>query len=201
MAGQLRSVVVFLALACAPALAQQAQQVDANFQALLNALMSGTPVALLSPLSDGTVEVTSLTIPGQRSAAEAAALIERARIDLSNLGVQRPTGQQLSRALAGGTIDVPSGRTQLSGVLPRGTPGVAMRSQIITASGLPTVVGVSPNGVTPGQAAAGGTANPPNGGLAGQMVAPQTQQSPIVSSLPPSTVTVPPLAPPTPLLR
>jgi hypothetical protein len=201
MAGLLRTVVVFLALACAPALAQQTQQTDANLQALLNALMSGTPVTLLSPLRDGTVEVTSLTVPGQRSAAEAALLLERARIDLSNLGVDRPTGQQLSRALAGGTIDVPSGRTQLGGALPQGTPGVALRSQVINAANLPTAVGVSPSGVTPGQAAAGGTANPPNGGLAGQMAAPQTQQSPIVTPLPPSTTAVPPLAPPTPLLR
>jgi len=188
MAGLLRTVVVSLALACSSASAQQVQQIDANFQALLNALMSGTPVALLSPLPDGTVEVTSLTVPGQRSAVEAAALIERARINLSNLGVERPTGQQLSRALAGGTVDVPSGRTQLGGVLPQGTPGVTMRSQVINATGLPTVVGVSPNGVTPGQAAAGGTATPPNGGLAGQMAAPQTQQSPIV---PPSSTATP----------
>jgi len=201
MAGLLRTVVVFLALACAPALAQQAQQADANLQALLNALMSGTPVTLLSPLRDGTVEVTSLTVPGQRSAAEAALLLERARINLSNLGVDRPTGQQLSRALAGGTIDVPSGRTQLGGVLPQGTPGVALRSQVINAANLPTAVGVSPGGVTPGQGAAGGTATTPNGGLAGTMATPQTPQSPIVSPLPPSSTATLPASTPTPSIR
>jgi len=189
-------------LACAPAFAQQAApQVDQNLQTLLNALMSGTQVALLSPLPDGTVEVTSFAAPGQRSAADAALLIERARINLQNLGIVQPTGQQLARAIAGGTIDVPTGRTQIGGVLPQGTPGVTLQSQVITAGRLPTVVGVSPNSVTSGQAAAGGTQTPPNGGLAGQMTTPQTPQTPIVSPLPPSTTATPPAGTPTPYVR
>ena len=154
MAGQLRAVVVLLALASAPALAQQ--QVDANFQALLNALTQGTQVALLTPLADGTVQVTSFVAPGQRSAADAAFLIEQARVTLQNFGVTQPTGQQFAAALAGGVIDVPTGRTQVFGVLPRGTPGVAVSSQVVNAAGLPTIVGVSPGGVT----ASGGTAPP-----------------------------------------
>jgi len=176
MAGHLRTLVVFLAFACSPALAQ----VDANLQTLLNALMQGTPVALLTPLPDGTVEVTSFTAPGQRSAADAALLIEQARINLANFGIEQPTGQQLALALAGGTIDVPTGRTQIAGVLPQGTTGVTLRSQIVNASGLPTIVGVSPGGVevsAGGAAAAGGTANSsalPNGALAGVGPAQQT---------------------------
>ena len=159
MAGQLRRVVILilLALACAPALAQQ-QQVDPNFQALLNALTQGAQVALLTPLADGTVQVTSFVAPGQRSAADAAFLIEQARVTLQNLGVTQPTGQQLAAALAGGVIDVPTGRTQVFGVLPRGTPGVAVSSQIVNSGGLPTIVGVSPGGVAAGQAASGGSA-------------------------------------------
>jgi hypothetical protein len=201
MAGLLRSLVVILALACSPALAQ----VDANLQALLNALMVGTPVALLTPLPDGTIEVTSFAAPGERSAADAALLIERARIDLANLGIERPTGQQLARALAGGTIDVPTGRTQIGGVLPQGTPGVTVRSQVISAGNLPTIIGVSPGGVGPAPAAAaGGSANPPSGGLAGSVPPPQTpssQQAPIVSPLPPASTAVPPAATPTPFIR
>ena len=201
MAGLLRSFVVILALACSPALAQ----VDANLQALLNALMAGTPVALLTPLPDGTIEVTSFAAPGQRSAADAALLIERARIDLANLGIERPTGQQLARALAGGTIDVPTGRTQIGGVLPQGTPGVTVRSQVISAGSLPTIIGVSPGGVGPAPAAAaGGSANPPSGGLAGSVPPPQTpssQQAPIVSPLPPASTAVPPATTPTPFIR
>lgn len=167
MAGQFRALVLFLALACT----QAAAQVDPNYQALLNALMQGTQVALLSPLPDGTLQVTSFTAPGQRSAVEAAALIERARVNLSNLGVAQPTGQQLALALAGGTISVPSGSTQITGVVPQGT----IRSQVVSANGFPQIVGASPGGVNPGQAAAGGTAAQPNGGLAGVTQAQQTQ--------------------------
>src|SRR5678816_3611182 len=120
MAGPLRVVVVSFVLACAPAFAQQVQPVDANLQALLTALMQGSQVALLTPLSNGMVEVTSFSAPGQRSAAEAAQLIESARINLSNLGVARPTGQQLAAALGGGVIDLPTGRTQMPAVLRQG---------------------------------------------------------------------------------
>jgi len=196
----LRSLVVFLALACSPALAQ----IDTNLQTLLNALMLGTPVALLTPLPDGTIEVTSFTAPGQRSAADAALLIERARVNLANFGIEQPTGQQLAFALAGGTIDVPTGRTQIAAVLPQGTPGVTVRSQIITVGSLPTIIGVSPSGVGTAPAAAGGSANPPTGGLAGSVPPPQTpmlQQAPIVSPLPPASTAVPPAGSPTPFLR
>ena len=198
MAGKLRAVVLFLALAGSPAFAQQ---INPNFQALLNALMQGTQVALLTPLRDGTVEVTSFAAPGQRTAADAAMLIERARINLANLGVAQPTGQQLATALAGGTLTVPTGSTQISGVLPQGASGVILQSQVVNAAALPTVIGVSPGGVNPGQAASGGSATPPNGGLAVPSSTPQTQQSPIVSPLPPSNTAVPPSGTATPYLR
>lgn len=173
MAGHLRAVAFFLALVCAPALAQQV--VDPNFQALLNALMQGTPVALLTRLPDGTTQVTSFTAPGQRSAAEAAALIERARVNLGNFGVTQPTGQQLAVAIAGGALEVPSGSTQVPGVV----TGATLQTQVVNAANLPTVVSPSSPGVVPGQAAAGGSvgsrATLPNGGLAGLTSAQQTQ--------------------------
>lgn len=193
MAGQLRHVVFLFALACT----QAAAQVDANFQALLSALMQGTQVALLSPLPDGTLQVTSFAVPGQRSAADAAALIERARINLTNLGVAEPTGEQLALALVGGTIDVPSGRTQIVGVVPQGIPGATIRSQVVNTSGFPQVIGgTSPAGVNPGQAAGGGTAAAPNGGLAGLPPAQQTQITPAGTSM-----TVPGLLPVPPSTR
>ena len=154
MAVPLRAVILFLALACSPALAQ-VQQIDASFQALLNALMQGTQVALLTPLPDGTLQVTSFTAPGQRSAAEAATLIEQARLNLANFGIQQPTGQQLATALAGGTLNVPTGSTSLVGVLPQtGTPPT-LNTQVVTTAGLPQVIApLSPGGVN---AAAGGS--------------------------------------------
>ena len=167
MAGMLRAVVTSLALASAPALAQ----VDQNFQTLLSALMQGTPVALLTPLPDGTVQVTSFTAPGQRSATEAAALIQRARTNLANFGVAQPTGQQLAAALAGGPLTVPSGSTAIASLV----SGATMQTQIVNAANLPIVVAPSSPGVTPGSAAAGGSATLPNGGLAGLTSAQQTQ--------------------------
>ncbi|HUQ24945.1 MAG TPA: hypothetical protein VM140_04685 [Burkholderiales bacterium] len=176
MAGQLRSVVFLLVLACT----QAAAQVDPNYQALLNALMRGSEAAMLTPLPDGTVEITSFIAPGQRSAVDAATLIERARLNLANFGIEQPSGRQLALALSGGTIDVPSGSTQIPGVLPQGTAGMRTRSQIVAAGTLPTIVAASPAGVGAGQAAAGGSAprsaaTTPNGGLAGLTPAQQTQ--------------------------
>lgn len=204
MAGLLRLVVVSLGIAAAPALAQQA--VDANFQALLNALMQGTQVALLTPMADGTVQVTSFAAPGQRSAAEAAVLLERARINLSNLGVVQPTGAQLATALAGGVLDVPTGRTQIVGALPLGPTPPTVSTQVVTAAGLPLVISptpASPAGVTgqPGQAAAGGGV-PTFGAPA--TIAPQTQPTqpaPIVTPLPPSSTPLPPSGTATPVFR
>jgi hypothetical protein len=169
MAGPLRVVVLFLALAGSPALAQQ---VDPNFQALLNALMHGAPAALLTPLPDGTLQVTSVTVPGQRSAAEAAALIQRAQITLGNLGVVQPTGEQLARALAGGTIDVPAGRTQIGGVLPPGAAQPTINTQIVTSGSLPLVIGPSSAGV-------GASAPPP------------AAQQPLVTPMPPTPFSQP----------
>jgi hypothetical protein len=176
MAAPFRTLLLSLAFVATHA----AGQVDSNLQTLLNALMQGTEVALFTPLADGTVQVTSFRVPGQRSAAEAAALIQRARLNLTNLGVATPTGEQLATALIGGPVDVPSGRTSMVGVLPAGTTGTQLRSQVVTAGGLPQAVAVSPAGVaSPGNAAAGGTASSGasvlSGPLAGMTVAQQTQ--------------------------
>ncbi len=171
MAGPLRAVAILLALACAPALAQ----VDQNFQTLLSALMQGTPVALLTQMPDGTVQVTSFAAPGQRTAADAAALIQRARANLANFGVTNPSGQQLAVSLAGGTLQVPSGSTAVAAVV----PGATLQTQVVNAANLPTVVAPSSAGVAPGSAAAGGSvpgsATLPNGGLGGLTSAQQTQ--------------------------
>ena len=175
MVGKLRAVVAALAIASAPALAQ----VDSSLQTLLNALMQGSEVALLTQLADGTVQVTSFRAPGQRSATDAAALIERARVNLANLGVAAPTGEQLAVALAGGPIEIPSGRTSMIGVLPAGTNGVEVRTQVVSQAGLPSIVAVSPAGVGAASAASGGTAPGGaaalNGPLAPMSLAQQTQ--------------------------
>jgi hypothetical protein len=134
MAGILRCLVAALA-----ALALEASaQADANLQNLLNGLTSGSEITLVTRLSNGMTEVTSFTPPVRLSAAEAAGAIERARHELAALGVAQPSGQQLALALVGGTVDIPSGRTQLGGVLPQGPQRAQIRSQIVAAGALPS---------------------------------------------------------------
>src|SRR5258708_20875435 len=119
-------------------------QFDANFQNLLTGLTQGTEVTLLTPLSDGTVEVTSFFPPGRMNATDAAAAIEQARIALANFGIEQPTDAQFAAALVGGTLNVPTGSTHLTGVLPFApTPG-SFTTQIVAAQARPRAVPHSP---------------------------------------------------------
>ena len=112
-------------------------QAEANLQSLFVGLTQGTEVTLVTPLANGMAEVTSFSPPGRLSAAEAAGALERARQQLAALGVAQPSGQQLALALVGGTVDIPTGRTQLGGVLPPGTQPASIRSKLVAASALP----------------------------------------------------------------
>lgn len=127
-----RCVVAALTAFACEALAQA----DANLQSLFVGLTQGTEVTLVTPLSDGMAEVTSFSPPGRLSAADAAGALEHARQQLGALGVAQPSGQQLAVALIGGTVDIPTGRTQLGGVLPPGTQRAAIRTQLVAAGAL-----------------------------------------------------------------
>lgn len=131
----LRCVTALLA-----ALAMEASaQTDADLQRLLEGLTQGTEVTLITPLGDGTSEVTSFT-PGVRlSAVEAATALERARQELAAFGVTRPTGRQLAAALVGGTVQVPTGSVQLAGVLGNSLHTRPIHSQLVASSTLPQV--------------------------------------------------------------
>ena len=134
MAGIPRCLIAALA-----ALALEASaQADANLQNLLNGLTSGSEVTLVTRLSNGMTEITSFSPPVRLSAVDAAGAIEHARNELAALGVAHPTGQQLALALVGGTVDIPSGRTQLGGVLPQGPQRAQIRSQLVAAGALPS---------------------------------------------------------------
>jgi hypothetical protein len=115
-------------------------QGDLNLQNLLSSLSQGTEVTLLTAATNGMVQVTSFLPPRRFSGAEAAALVEDARRRLAELGVARPTGEQLATALVGGTVDLPTGRTQLPGLMPAGGVPVSMRSEVVFASALPQVI-------------------------------------------------------------
>lgn len=112
-------------------------QANNHLQSLFIGLTEGIEVTLMTPLANGMAEVTSFRPPARLSGAEAAGAIEIARRQLAALGVAQPTGQQLAVALVGGTVDVPSGRTQLGGVLPQGPAQASIRTQIVTAGALP----------------------------------------------------------------
>lgn len=138
-----RAIAVLLAAALlnGNALAQS----DNNMQSLFVGLTQGTEVTLVTPLANGMTEVTSFRPPARLGGAEAAGALEIARQQLAALGLAQPTGQQLAVALVGGTLDVPTGRTQLGGVLPQGPSQGSVRTQVIAG-------GVLPQGQLPGAA-------------------------------------------------
>lgn len=115
-------------------------QADLNLQSLAAALKQGSEVRLLTPATNGMVQVTSFMPPRRFTDAEAAELVEAARSLLSGLGVLRPTGEQLAAALVGGVVDAPAGPTQVGGVLPEGSAPVPLRSEVIFATTLPQVI-------------------------------------------------------------
>jgi hypothetical protein len=135
MGRTLRCVAVALTLLAFEARAQA----EANLQSLFVALTQGTEATLVTPLPNGMAEVTSFTPPARLSAADAAGALERARQQLAALGVAQPSGQQLAIALVGGTVDIPSGRTQLAGVMPASAGGGrgVLRTQVVAAGALP----------------------------------------------------------------
>jgi hypothetical protein len=96
-----------------------------NFYNLVVGLTEGTPARLAAPAAGGFSRVTTISAPARLGAADAAALLERARQNLELLGIVRPTPEQISAALAGGVLDTPTGRTQMRGVLPQ-----AARAQV-----------------------------------------------------------------------
>ena len=120
----------------------RAQYVDPNLQNLLAGLMNGGDVTLITPLTTGMLQVTSFRMPVRMAAADAAAYVDRARQELSRLGVAQPSAEQIARMLAGGPLEVPAGRFTVPGLLNLSGIPATLVSQLVTA----------------GSAAAGGSA-------------------------------------------
>jgi hypothetical protein len=89
-----------------------------NFYNLVVGLTEGTPARLAAPAAAGFSRVTTINAPARLGAADAAAVLERARQNLELLGIVQPSPEQIGAALAGGVLDTPTGRTQMRGVLP-----------------------------------------------------------------------------------
>lgn len=125
----------------------QAQVADPNLQNLLTALTSGSATTIVTPLRSGMLQVTTFQ-PGTRvTATEANLLVNQARDSLQALGEPQPTPEEIARMLAGGPIELPSGRIQAAGMLPSAGFPATIRSQVV-AAGTPL----------PGTSAAGGSA-------------------------------------------
>ena len=131
------------------ALVARAQYVDPNLQNLLAGLMNGGDVTLITPLTTGMLQVTSFRMPVRLAAADAAAYVDRARQELSVLGVAQPSAEQIARMLAGGPLEVPAGRFTVPGLLALSGIPATIASQLVTA-------GTPVQGY--GNAAAGGSA-------------------------------------------
>src|SRR5882672_3940340 len=67
-----------------------------NFYNLVVGLTEGTPARLAGPAAGGFSRVTTINAPVKLGAAEAAAVLERARQNLELLGIERPTPEQIS---------------------------------------------------------------------------------------------------------
>ena len=90
-----------------------------NFYGLVVALTQGVPGRLSAPAAAGGFRrITALSSSPRLSAAQAAAVLERARQDLALLGIVQPVPEQIIVALAGGVLDTPTGRTQMRAALP-----------------------------------------------------------------------------------
>ena len=100
-----------------------------NFASLVVGLTEGTPARLAAPAAGGFSRVTTFEPPVRLGAADAAAVLERARQNLEFLGIVQPTPEQIGAALAGGVLDTPTGRTQMRGVLPQAARA-ELRSQL-----------------------------------------------------------------------
>jgi hypothetical protein len=121
-----------LATCFAPSFAG-AQVADPNLQNLLTALTTGGEATLVTPLRSGMSQVTSFQPGGRLSAPEAVAAIDRARAQLQALGEPQPTAEEIARMLAGGPIEVPSGRIHVPGMLPAAGRPATITSQVVAA--------------------------------------------------------------------
>ena len=126
-----------------------AQGADAAMQNLLAGLTRGTEVRLYTPLANGLIQVTRFTPAMALPRQEAEAAVTIAREQLRMLDIPSPTGDQLARALVGGTIELRDGPQTLTGVLPLTGEAPLVTTEIVAA------------GAPPASAATGGSAPPP----------------------------------------
>lgn len=123
-------VLPLLAAACAA----HAQTPTENLQKLQSSLTTGSETTLVTPLRSGMLQVTTFQ-PGTRLTSEQAAqMVKQARDSLRALGEPQPTAEEIARMLAGGPIELPSGRIQTAGMLRAAGWPAAIESQVVLAT-------------------------------------------------------------------
>jgi hypothetical protein len=104
---------------------------SANLAALVNGLAQGIPVTLVTPTSDGQVQIATFTPPALGSAVEIARALEAARQSLISRGIATPTAQQIGAALMGGPSAVLV-RSEGGGLPASGATGFSRQGNSVT---------------------------------------------------------------------
>jgi hypothetical protein len=185
----------------------------ANFQNLVNGLATGSPVTLVTVGADGTQQSATFTPNGgTMSASEIARTLESARQQLIANGIASPSAQQLGAVLVGGLLTTPLGGTNVTGLLPGGSPAVQLQSTLSPLSRPNAAAGGTTAATTPGARNTSDTTLPRNTSdsllprnTSDSRLPRNTSDTPQLGQLPqvtpsqvtPSPVTPPPVTPPT----
>jgi hypothetical protein len=83
---------------------------QSNADALVAGLRNGTPVTLVTNAADRSVSIAGFTPSGPMSYSAAGNALSNAQRNLSKLGIQHPTAEQMQAALIGGEVMTASGK-------------------------------------------------------------------------------------------
>ena len=87
-----------------------------NFESLVLGLHRGAPVRLAAP-ADGQLRVTTFRAPAPLPLERVISVLQEASQTLAQLGIARPAPEQIAVALSGGVLELPTGSTELPGLL------------------------------------------------------------------------------------
>jgi hypothetical protein len=166
---------------------------QANFQNLVNGLATGSPVTLVTVGTDGSQQIVTFTPNvGPMSATDIARTLESARQQLIANGIASPSAQQLGAVLLGGLLPTPLGGTNVTGLLPGGSPAALLQNTLTPLTAPNAAVGGTSTSTAPGARNMSDTPLPRN--TSDSTVPGNTSDSPPLGPLP--QVTPAPVTPP-----
>jgi hypothetical protein len=164
-----------------------------NFQSLVNGLATGSLVTLVTVGADGTQQIVTFTPnAGPMSATDIARTLESARQQLISNGIASPSAQQLGAVLLGGLLPTPLGGTNVTGLLPGGSPAAQLQSTLTPLTAPNAAVGGTTTSTTPGARNMSDTTLPRN--TSDTTLSRNTSDTPPLGPLP--LVTPAPVTPP-----